>query len=76
MGELKKWLDQDWVRIGTDGSIKVRVELQKIKRGLIVVFQGPKLIVLANLKELKLLVKRNVRAAKAKLLSLILRRQK
>ena len=21
MGELKKWLDQDWVRIGTDGSI-------------------------------------------------------
>ncbi len=22
MGELKKWLDQDWVRIGTDGSIK------------------------------------------------------
>ena len=22
MGELQKWLDQDWVRIGTDGSIK------------------------------------------------------
>ena len=22
MGELKKWRDQDWVRIGTDGSIK------------------------------------------------------
>jgi len=22
MGELKKWLDQKWVRIGTDGSIK------------------------------------------------------
>jgi hypothetical protein len=21
MGELKKWLDQKWVRIGTDGSI-------------------------------------------------------
>ena len=22
MGELKKWLDQKWVRIGTDGEIK------------------------------------------------------
>ena len=22
MGELKKWLKQDWVRIGVDGSIK------------------------------------------------------
>ena len=22
MGELKKWLKQKWVRIGTDGSIK------------------------------------------------------
>ena len=22
MGELKKWLDEKWVRIGTDGSIK------------------------------------------------------
>tara|TARA_R110000796_G_scaffold2275_1_gene9065 strand:- start:4538 stop:4855 length:318 start_codon:yes stop_codon:yes gene_type:complete len=21
VGDLKKWLDQDWVRIGTDGSI-------------------------------------------------------
>ena len=22
MGELKKWREQNWVRIGTDGSIK------------------------------------------------------
>ena len=22
MGELKKWVKQNWVRIGTDGSIK------------------------------------------------------
>lgn len=22
MGDLKKWLDQEWVRIGTDGEIK------------------------------------------------------
>ena len=22
MGELKKWVKQDWVRIGTDGKIK------------------------------------------------------
>ena len=22
MGDLKKWVDQDWVRIGSDGNIK------------------------------------------------------
>ena len=55
---------------------KVRVELQKIKRDLIVVYQEQRLIVLAKRKELKLLVKRNVRVVREKLLSLILRRQK
>ena len=32
MGELKKWLKQDWVRIGTDGKIKVSAAHLKIRR--------------------------------------------
>jgi hypothetical protein len=32
MGELKKWLDQDWVRIGTDGSIKGSCGTSKNKK--------------------------------------------
>ena len=32
MGELKKWLQQDWVRIGTDGSIKGKCGTSKNKK--------------------------------------------
>jgi|TARA_R100001086_G_scaffold241652_1_gene168716 hypothetical protein len=32
MGELKKWLDQDWVRIGSDGSIKGECGTSKDKK--------------------------------------------
>ena len=32
MGELKKWLKQDWVRIGTDGKIKGKCGTSKDKR--------------------------------------------
>ena len=32
MGELKKWLDQKWVRIGTDGSIKGECWTSKDKK--------------------------------------------
>jgi hypothetical protein len=32
MGELKKWLDEDWVRIGTDGSIKGACGTSKNKK--------------------------------------------
>ena len=32
MGELKKWLKQDWVRIGTDGSIKGKCGTSKDKK--------------------------------------------
>lgn len=32
MGELKKWLDQKWVRIGTDGSIKGECGTSKDKK--------------------------------------------
>ena len=50
---------------------KVNVALQKIRRTLIGACQEQKQIVSVRLNELRLLVKRNVRAAKAKLLSLI-----
>ena len=32
MGELKKWLDQKWVRIGTDGNIKGECGTSKDKK--------------------------------------------
>jgi hypothetical protein len=32
MGELKKWRDQKWVRIGTDGKIKGECGTSKDKR--------------------------------------------
>jgi len=32
MGELKKWLNQKWVRIGTDGSIKGECGTSKDKK--------------------------------------------
>ena len=32
MGELKKWRDQKWVRIGTDGKIKVPCGTSKNKK--------------------------------------------
>jgi hypothetical protein len=32
VGELKKWRDQDWVRIGTDGKIKGKCGTSKNKK--------------------------------------------
>ena len=32
MGELKKWRDENWVRIGTDGSIKGACGTSKNKK--------------------------------------------
>jgi hypothetical protein len=32
VGELKKWRDQDWVRIGTDGKIKGKCGTSKDKK--------------------------------------------
>jgi len=32
MGDLKKWVDQDWVRIGTDGEIKGKCGTSKNKK--------------------------------------------
>ncbi len=32
MGDLKKWRDQDWVRIGTDGKVKGKSRPGRVKR--------------------------------------------
>ncbi len=32
MGELKKWRDENWVRIGTDGKIKGKCGTSKNKK--------------------------------------------
>ena len=32
MGDLKKWVNQDWVRIGTDGKIKGKCGTSKDKK--------------------------------------------
>ena len=32
MGDLKKWRDQDWVRVGTDGNIKGKCGTSKDKK--------------------------------------------
>mgnify|MGYP000150312515 CR=1 FL=1 len=32
MGKLKEWVNQDWVRIGTDGSIKGKCGTSKNKK--------------------------------------------
>lgn len=32
MGQLKKWLNEDWVRIGTDGKVKGKCGTSKNKK--------------------------------------------
>ena len=32
MGDLKKWVNQDWVRIGTDGKVKGKCGTSKDKK--------------------------------------------
>jgi len=32
VGDLKKWVDQDWVRIGTDGKVKGKCGTSKNKK--------------------------------------------
>lgn len=32
MGDLKKWVDQDWVRVGTDGKVKGKCGTSKDKK--------------------------------------------
>ena len=48
MGELKKWRDQKWVRIGTDGTIKGPCGTSKNKKTLTAVYHWLKLNVLVK----------------------------
>ena len=43
MGQLKDWVKQDWVRIGTDGRSRVSAALQKTRRTQIDVYLEVKL---------------------------------
>ena len=45
MGELAEWRNQDWVRIGTDGKLKVSVVLLRIRRIQIDVYLEAKQVV-------------------------------
>ena len=51
MGELKKWLKQDWVRIGTDGSIKGKCGTSKDKKTQTAAYRLQKLEASQKLKE-------------------------
>ena len=51
MGELKKWLKQNWVRIGTDGSIKGKCGTSKDKKTQIRCLRLQKLEASQKLKE-------------------------
>ena len=62
MGELAKWRRQNWVRIGTDGSIKGSVELPRTKRIQTVAYLCLKLEAFLNPKEQQRRVKRNAKA--------------
>ena len=68
MGQLKEWLKQDWVRIGSDGSIKGSAVLQKTRRTLTGVFRGLRRKVLVSRKEPPLPVKRSGQEPKERLL--------
>ena len=55
MGELKKWREQKWVRIGTDGSILGPCGTSKNKKILTDVYLCQKQGLYLNQKELQLL---------------------
>lgn len=76
MGQLKQWLKQDWVRIGTDGSIKGPCGTSKDKKTLIVACLDLKLIVYPRVNALRQHVKRKRQALKERLQSLIQRLRK
>ena len=51
MGQLAEWRKQNWVRIGTDGSIKGPCGTSKNKKILIDAYQNLKQIVCRKQKE-------------------------
>jgi len=76
MGALKDWVNQDWVRIGTDGSIKASAALLKIRKTLIDVCPVVKLKALVKKNGQKQLKRKNRLARKAKLWSPTLKKPK
>ena len=59
MGELKKWREQKWVRIGTDGSIKGACGTSKNKKIQTDAFLSRKHVLFPKPKEPKLREKRS-----------------
>ena len=66
MGELKKWLKQDWVRIGTDGKIKGKCGTSKDKKNPDRCLPRSKAQSLTNHNVLLQLKRKNVKARKEK----------
>ena len=66
MGELKKWVDQDWVRIGTDGKIKGKCGTSKDKKNPDRCLPRSKAQAFQKKKEPQPLVKKREKAVKEK----------
>ena len=66
MGELKKWLKQDWVRIGTDGSIKGKCGTSKDKKTQTVAYQSSKARSLSKAERASTAQRKKKAGAKAK----------
>ena len=77
MGKLQEWVDEDWVRIDSQGNIAGKCGTSKNKkRTLTDAFHDLKHRVSVSLKELRLLVKRSVKALKESKLFRTLKRPK
>ena len=76
MGALKDWVDQDWVRVGTDGKIKGKCGTSKDKKTQIVVCLAVKRKVYLKKNVHPPLKRKSVREQKVKLWFPILKKQK
>tara|TARA_B100001057_G_scaffold433401_1_gene462266 strand:+ start:15033 stop:15356 length:324 start_codon:yes stop_codon:yes gene_type:complete len=76
MGELKKWVNQNWVRIGTDGSIKGKCGTSKDKKTQTAAYQLQKLEASQKLKEHLQHERRREREQRARQWYLIQNKQK
>ena len=66
MGELKKWLDQKWVRIDTQGNIVGECGSSENKKTQTDACLKLKLVACPNQRGLRLLERKNERGQKAK----------
>jgi len=76
MGALKDWVNQDWVRIGTDGSIKGKCGTSKDKKNPDRCLPRSKAQSLSKKERSKQLKRKNRLARKAKLWSPTLKKPK